>query len=74
MKKLLMLIVMVKTFESPKRKSHKVHMNKSPTRYWKKCVLKIKILRKNFISKELLKIRSNFDPSKVHKSYLAKDF
>ncbi len=43
-----MLVVMVKTFESPKKKSHKVHMNKSPTKYLKKCVLKIKILSKIF--------------------------
>lgn len=40
-----MLVVMVKTFESPKRKSHKVHMNKGPTRYLKNYALKIKILR-----------------------------
>jgi hypothetical protein len=63
-----MLVVMVKTFENPKRKSHKVHMNKSPTKYLKKCVLKIKILRK------ILHFKITFDPSKVHKSYLAKDF
>jgi hypothetical protein len=43
------------------------HVNKFPIKDWKNCTLSKKnISKKNFISKGLLKIRSNFDPSKAH--------
>jgi hypothetical protein len=59
--------------ENPKRKTHKVHMNESQNNFFLKKIIKHKILRnKNSISKGLLKIRSNFDPSKVNIILLSK--
>jgi hypothetical protein len=55
-----------------KKKTHKVHMNEIQNKDLKKMFIRHNFLKnkKKTISKRLLKIRFNFDPSKVHNYHL----
>ncbi len=59
-------------FGNPKRKTHQIHMNEGKSKYLKNMFNKHKNCekQKKSISKRLLKIRFNFDPSKVHNYHL----
>jgi hypothetical protein len=67
-------LVQLNYFENLKRKTHKIHENKSPFRHFNYVPIGHKNFdkQKKIISKGLLKTKFNFDASKVHNYHLVK--